>query len=105
MGGQRERRVKYSRIPGETSEGCQVGLWVPEQLEGDREQQLVVDGDAHIARLVEGRGHRLHRAAQGAAPAQEEQLGCGREPPHIITRDNNTHHASGGLCYKGCWVN
>lgn len=35
-----------------------------------------MDGDAHVARLVEGRGDGPDGGPQGAAPAQEEQLGC-----------------------------
>lgn len=38
------------------------------------EEQFVVDGNAHVARLMEGRGHSLHGAAEGDSPAQEQQL-------------------------------
>ena len=48
---------------------------LPEQVEHGGEEQLVVDGDAHVARLVEGRGHRPDGGPQGASPAQEQKLG------------------------------
>jgi len=48
---------------------------LPEQMKHGGEQQLVVDGDAHVARLVEGRGNRAHGGPQGAPPAQEQELG------------------------------
>lgn len=41
------------------------------------QKQLVVDGDAHVARLVEGRGDRSDGGPERAAPAQEQKLGCG----------------------------
>lgn len=48
---------------------------LPQQVEHGGEEQLVVDGDAHVARLVEGRGHRPDGGPQGASPAQEQKLG------------------------------
>lgn len=42
------------------------------------EKQLVVDGDAHVARLVEGRWYRSDGGPERAAPAQEQKLSCGK---------------------------
>lgn len=41
------------------------------------EKQLIVDGDAHVARLVEGGRDRSDGGPEGAAPAQEQKLGYG----------------------------
>lgn len=38
------------------------------------EQQLIVDGNAHVAGLVEGRGHRPDSGPQRASPTQEQKL-------------------------------
>lgn len=57
-----------SWVGGPSSPGC---------MEGSREQQLVVQGDAHVARFVESRGHSPGGVAEEAAPAQEQHLGCG----------------------------
>lgn len=59
--------------------GGVVSRWLssPGCMEGSREQQLVVQGDAHVARLVEGGGHRPRGVAEEAAPAEEQHLGCG----------------------------
>lgn len=51
---------------------------LPEQVKHGGEKQLVVDGNAHVARLVEGRGHRPDSGPKGTAPAQEQKLSCGR---------------------------
>lgn len=59
---------------------------VPEEVKGGREEQLVVDGDAHEARLVEGGGDRSDGRPQGAAPAQEEQLGYGGRATQVRQR-------------------
>lgn len=58
-------------------EPCVGGPSSPGCIEGSGEQQLVVQGDAHVARLVEGGGHRPRGVAEEAAPAQEQHLGCG----------------------------
>lgn len=50
---------------------------VPDEMKGGGEKQLVVDGDAHVARLVEGRGDGSDGGPERAAPAQEQKLGCG----------------------------
>lgn len=51
---------------------------LPEQVKHGGEKQLVVDGNAHVSRLVEGRGDRPDGGPQGATPAQEQKLSCGR---------------------------
>lgn len=51
---------------------------LPEQVEHGGEEQLVVDGDAHVARFVEGGGDGPDGGPQGAPPAQEQKLSCGR---------------------------
>lgn len=53
---------------GPSSPGC---------VEGSGEQQLIVQGDAHVARLVESRGHSSGGVAEEAAPEQEQHLRCG----------------------------
>lgn len=45
-----------------------------------------MDGDAHEARLVEGGGDRSDGRPQGAAPAQEEQLGYGGRATQVRQR-------------------
>ena len=37
-----------------------------------------MQGDAHVARLMEGRGDGSGGVAEEAAPAQEQHLGCGK---------------------------
>lgn len=66
-------------------EWCEVGrsrgsdgLPSPGCVEGSRERQLIVQGDAHVARLAEGRGYGSGGVAEEAAPAQEQHLGCGK---------------------------
>lgn len=51
---------------------------LPEQVEHGGEKQLVVDGDAHVARFMEGGGDRPDSGPQGASPAQEQKLSCSR---------------------------
>lgn len=46
------------------------------------EKQLIVDGDAHVARLVEGGRDRSDGGPEGAAPAQEQKLGYGERARH-----------------------
>lgn len=53
---------------GPSSPGC---------IESSGEQQLIVQGDAQVERLVEGGGHSPRGIAEEAAPAQEQHLGCG----------------------------
>lgn len=55
-----------------------IKLFLPEQVEHRGEEQLVVDGNAHVARLVEGWGHRPDSGPQGAAPAEEQKFSCGK---------------------------
>lgn len=43
------------------------------------EKQLVVDGDAHVTRLMEGRGDWPDGGPQGAAPAQEQKFSYGNQ--------------------------
>lgn len=49
---------------------------VPDDVEYRREDELVVNGDGHVAGLVEGGRHRPHGVAQVDGPQQEEELGC-----------------------------
>lgn len=58
-------------------------------MEGSGEQQLVVQGDAHVAWLVEGGGDSPGGVAEEAAPAQEQHLSCGE-----AGRDRARHHLS-----------
>lgn len=53
---------------GPSSPGC---------VEGCREQQFIMQGDAQVAWLVEGRGYSPGGIAEEAAPAQEQHLNCG----------------------------
>lgn len=48
---------------------------LPDDVEYRRQDELVVNGDGHVARLVEGRRHRPHSVAQVHRPQQEEELG------------------------------
>lgn len=58
---------------------CDIQGWcVPDEVKRGGEKQLVVDGDAHVARLMEGRGDRSDGGPEGAAPAQEQKLSCGQ---------------------------
>lgn len=57
--------------------GGPEGLSSPGRVEGGREQQLIVQGDGQVARLAEGGGDGPGGAAEEAAPAQEQCLGCG----------------------------
>ena len=45
-------------------------------MEYGRQDELVVNGDGHVARLVERRRHRPHGVAQVHRPQQEEELSC-----------------------------
>lgn len=49
---------------------------LPGHMEGGRDHELVVQRDAHVAGLVKGGGHGARGVAQGAAPQQEQHLGC-----------------------------
>lgn len=48
--------------------------YLPEEMEHRGKKQLVVDGNAHVARLVEGWGDRPDCGPQRATPAQEEKF-------------------------------
>lgn len=61
--------VKAVHRPGKISA-------VPDDVEYRREDELVVNGDGHVAGLVEGGRHRPHGVAQVDGPQQEEELGC-----------------------------
>lgn len=65
------------RLSLAVSHVCHV-CCLPEQVEHGRKKQLVVDGDAHVARLLEGRGDRPDGGPQGAPPAQKQKLSCSR---------------------------
>lgn len=52
-------------------------LLLPDDVEDGRDQQLVVDGRGHVARLVESRGHGADGVAQVHPPQQEEELRWG----------------------------
>lgn len=66
---------------------CDIQSWcVPDEVKCGGEKQLVVDGDAHVARLMEGGGDRSDGGPEGAAPAQEQKLSCGQ--------------SNGGECFR-----
>lgn len=67
------------------------GAASPGRVEGRGEKQLVVQGDAHVAWLMEGGGNGSGGVAQEAAPAQEQHLSC-RE---VRGRDASTSSAAG----------
>lgn len=79
-GGRRHRGVPQLQPRTHGAEGCFAATCasrtVPDGVESGREEQLIVQRDAHIARLVEGGRHRARSPAQRAAPQQEQQLGC-----------------------------
>lgn len=76
-GGRQTARI-YFTFPSSRAPGVTAGARsVPDEVEGGGEKQLVVDGDAHVARLVEGGGDRSDGGPEGAAPAQEQKLGYG----------------------------
>lgn len=66
-------------------------LLLPDDVEDGRDQQLVVDGRGHVARLVESRGHGADGVAQVHPPQQEEELRWG-----------GGHKRSGRLT-AACW--
>lgn len=68
--------LRYIWFAGLVLQVCAQCL--PEHVEHGGEEQLVVDGDAHVARLVEGWGDRPDGGPQGAPPAQEQKLSYGR---------------------------
>lgn len=50
------------------------GEMLPDDIEYSRQDELIVDSDGHVARLVEGRRHRPHSVTQINCPQQEEEL-------------------------------
>lgn len=52
------------------------GTQLPEDMKDGRQNELIVNGDGHVARLVERRRHRPHGVTQVHRPQQEEELSC-----------------------------
>lgn len=52
---------------------------LPDYVENGRQQQLVVNGDGHVPRLVESRRHGSHGITKVHGPQQEEELRCSRK--------------------------
>lgn len=73
-------------------------LLLPDDVEDGRDQQLVVDGRGHVARLVESRGHGADGVAQVHPPQQEEELRWGTQ---------EVRQVNGCLLWMvlGCWRN
>lgn len=49
---------------------------LPDDIENRRQDELIVNSDGHVARLVERRRHRPHGVTQVDRPQQEEELSC-----------------------------
>lgn len=47
---------------------------VPEQVEYGGKEQLIVNSNSHVARLMEGRGDWPDGGPKGATPAQEQEF-------------------------------
>lgn len=50
------------------------GAYLPDDVEDGRQDELVVDSEGHVARLVEGGGDGAHGVAQVHRPEQEQEL-------------------------------
>lgn len=60
--------------------GCPPGsqCHLPDGVEYCRDDELIVDGDGHVARLPECRGHGPCRVAEVNAPQEKRKLSCGK---------------------------
>lgn len=77
-------------------------LFLPGCVKGSREQQLVVQGDAHVAWFMEDGGDSPGGVAEEAAPAQQQHLSCG-EVRRWGGGEGECSHLSSCCCFSaGC---
>lgn len=65
----------------------------PYDVKYGRDEELVIDGDCHVAWLVIGGGHGADGVAQVDAPQQEEKLGCRETEKEHSPAQGVTHHS------------
>lgn len=69
---------------------------LPDDIENRRQDELIVNSDGHVARLVERRRHRPHGVTQVDRPQQEEELSCEatRERERDVVQHVHTRYKS-----------
>lgn len=72
---------------------------LPEEVKHGGKKQLVVDGNAHVARLVEGWGDRPDGGPQRATPAQEEKFRYGKAKQQQKAELEGSDMNTAGNCF------